>query len=156
MISKDSKEFGNFLKELRNKKGLTLTELAEKLGMSQPYLSQIENGKKGIPSPGVLGKLADPLGVTYIELMTKAGYMTKELLSIHVDFDESYTEEEREILRKIIGDIEEKDLYYLTNVNKFSIDYEGPYYEGPLYYKGKLLTDEQREKIHLMLKALLE
>lgn len=67
-------EFGSYLKSLRKKKGLTLTELGDLIGYSNPYLSQIENGKKGIPSPDILKKLAEPLGVSYAELMRKAGY----------------------------------------------------------------------------------
>lgn len=73
--SVDVKEFGKFMKELRNAKQLTLTELSEISDVSHPYLSQIENGKRGIPSPDILMKLSNPLGIPYNDLMKRAGYI---------------------------------------------------------------------------------
>lgn len=71
----DAKEFGSYLRQLRNKKNLTLTELGDLIGYSNPYLSQIETGKKGIPSPDILKKLSVSLEVDYGTLMYKAGYL---------------------------------------------------------------------------------
>lgn len=71
----DSKPLGEYLKAQRKKQGLTLVELSKKSGVSQPYLSQIENGKGGIPSPEILFKLTNPLGLTHAHLMIKAGHM---------------------------------------------------------------------------------
>ena len=68
--------FGSYLKEKRKAKGLTLVQLAEQVGVSHPYLSQIENGKKSSPpSSDVLIRLAFPLGVPYEELLSKTGYL---------------------------------------------------------------------------------
>ncbi|WP_158232715.1 helix-turn-helix domain-containing protein [Sporosarcina sp. P17b] len=68
-------EFGAYLKSLREQKSLTLTELGDLIGYSNPYLSQIENGKrKAMPSPELLGKLSEALGVSYFDLMSKAGH----------------------------------------------------------------------------------
>lgn len=64
---------GKHINHLRNLKGYTLVQLAELSGVSNPYISQIENDKF-TPSPEILKKLADPLGVSYIDLMEKAGY----------------------------------------------------------------------------------
>lgn len=71
----ENKEFGQYLKKLRKIKGITLTELGEMVGYSNPYLSQIETGKRGTPSPEILAKLSGPLGVSYEELMIEAGYI---------------------------------------------------------------------------------
>jgi len=68
-------EFGDYLRQLRTAKGLTLVELSKASSVSQPHLSNIENGKRGIPSPDILKKLAGPLGVSYSELLSKAGYL---------------------------------------------------------------------------------
>jgi transcriptional regulator with XRE-family HTH domain len=68
-------EFGEYMKSLRKSAGLTLAELGEKLGLSHSYLSQIETGKKSIPSPDILKKLAELLGKNYVELMDAAGYL---------------------------------------------------------------------------------
>lgn len=74
----DAKEFGRYLKSLRDEKKLTLTELGKRIDYSNPYLSQIETGKKGIPSPKLLKLLSKELGVDFEELMFAAGYITGE------------------------------------------------------------------------------
>jgi len=55
--------------ELRQKKGVTVTELARRAGVSQPYLRQIELGIKRNPSAAVLQRLAKALGVTVADIM---------------------------------------------------------------------------------------
>lgn len=74
----EAKDFGLFLKRLRNEKNMTIRQLELYSKVSNAYLSQLENGKRGIPSPEILDKLSKPLGVSYEELMEKAGYITKE------------------------------------------------------------------------------
>lgn len=71
-------EFREYLKQLREAKKLSFRKLEALSGVSYTYLSQIENGSRGVPSPDVLKKLADPLGVSYKELMTAAGYLGRE------------------------------------------------------------------------------
>jgi transcriptional regulator with XRE-family HTH domain len=78
LMDEKALEFGQYLKELRKKKGLTLTELGDQIGLSNPYLSQIENGKRGIPTADLLEKLAKPLGVHFITLLDKAWKIKKE------------------------------------------------------------------------------
>lgn len=68
-------EFGKYLQQLRLDKGLSIRQLASLSKVSHSYLSQVENGVRGIPSPDVLKKLAQPLGITYEELMQAAGYI---------------------------------------------------------------------------------
>lgn len=46
------------LRRLRKNKDLTLCEVAEMTGLSQPYLSELENGNKNNPSLSTLQKLA--------------------------------------------------------------------------------------------------
>jgi transcriptional regulator with XRE-family HTH domain len=68
-------EFGHYLKSLRKDKGLTIRQVELYSGVSNAYLSQLENGKRGIPSPEILRKLSDCLDVPYEELMKNAGYL---------------------------------------------------------------------------------
>ena len=49
------------IKAWRKYRGLTLVQLAEKCGLSQPYLSQLENGQKEA-TVGTIKKLAKALG----------------------------------------------------------------------------------------------
>jgi transcriptional regulator with XRE-family HTH domain len=85
-------EFGSFLKELRIKQGLSMRELSRRSGISQAYISQIEMGKKGVPSPEQLLKLAPHLDVNYMELMKAAGYVIA---------DDNFTNEEIEFLKQL-------------------------------------------------------
>lgn len=68
--------FGPFLKSIRKSKNLSIVKLAEMSGVSNPYISQIENNKF-IPSIDVVTKLAKSLNVDMIELAQKAGYLSE-------------------------------------------------------------------------------
>jgi transcriptional regulator with XRE-family HTH domain len=57
------------LREKRLKKRLTQTELSRRSGVSQPYINELENGKKVNPSIIILSKLANALGTTVSELL---------------------------------------------------------------------------------------
>ncbi|ARC32105.1 MULTISPECIES: helix-turn-helix domain-containing protein [Bacillus] len=69
--------FGEKLKELRVNKGLTVNQLALYSDVSSSQISRIENGKRGIPKPETIKKLAEALQVHYEELMEAAGYVEK-------------------------------------------------------------------------------
>jgi transcriptional regulator with XRE-family HTH domain len=71
----DKNEFGEYLRKLRNKRNLTTNQVELYAGVSNSYISLLENGKRGIPSPEILRKLASLYRVSYDELMTKAGYL---------------------------------------------------------------------------------
>lgn len=81
MEKEKEKLFGQYLKELRNERSLSLRQLEKLSGVSNAYLSLVERGKKGIPSPDILKKIYVPLGVTYDELMERAGYISSDLRS---------------------------------------------------------------------------
>jgi len=65
---------GSYLKQIRKQQNLTLRMVEEKTGISNAYLSQLENNKILHPSPSVLHKLAECYGISYEHLMTLAGY----------------------------------------------------------------------------------
>lgn len=71
----EANEFGLYIRNLRNEKEMTIRQLELYSGVSNSYLSQLENGKRGIPSPDIIKKLSQGLKVDYNELMIKAGYM---------------------------------------------------------------------------------
>lgn len=56
---------------------LRQVEDATEKQVSNAYLSQIENGKVGRPSPNILYALADLYGVSFEGLMERAGYFIK-------------------------------------------------------------------------------
>lgn len=67
--------FYDKLKDMRKLKGFTIRELADRSGVSAAYISQLENGNRGVPSPEVLMKLSEGLNTSYSELMEIAGYL---------------------------------------------------------------------------------
>lgn len=56
------KEFAALLRERRETAGLSRSKLATLAGVSQPYISQIENGQRGEPTERYKRKLAAVLG----------------------------------------------------------------------------------------------
>lgn len=66
-------EFNKYIKKLC--KGKSLYKLSKDTGVSRTYLFYITKGERGVPSPKMLKKLSKALGVTYEELMKKAGYL---------------------------------------------------------------------------------
>lgn len=73
-----AENFRRYLRKTRKDKKLTLRQIEVYSGVSNSYLSQVESGKRGIPSPDILEKLAPILKVSYEELMREAGYLHKE------------------------------------------------------------------------------
>lgn len=59
---------GNTIKELRESRGLTQAELAERIGVSSKTVSKWETAK-GLPDISLLQPLAQALGISVIELM---------------------------------------------------------------------------------------
>jgi transcriptional regulator with XRE-family HTH domain len=72
-----SASLGQYLKTVRQAQGLTLRAAEESSGVSNAYLSQLENEKIAKPSPNILYKLAELYGTSYEDLMGKAGYIVR-------------------------------------------------------------------------------
>lgn len=96
------KEFGEYIKALRKEKKLSLRELGKQSGISNAYISQIENGIKGVPSISVLKSMHKALGVSYSEMMEQAGY------AVFFDGEEKIKklEEELDLAKKKIKELE--------------------------------------------------
>ena len=60
---------GDNTARIRKEKGLTQEALAEKSGLSQQYISGLENGRRN-PTIVTLYELANALGVSQIDLVT--------------------------------------------------------------------------------------
>ena len=55
--------FGERLRELRRRRGVTLRELAAALHLSAPYLSALEHGRRGRPTDGLVHQLCAYFGL---------------------------------------------------------------------------------------------
>lgn len=75
--------FGNYICSLREKKGLSQSELGEKLGVSNKAVSKWENGG-AYPSTELMLPLAEVLGVTIEELYRAVTESKKEKAKLHL------------------------------------------------------------------------
>src|SRR3546814_17731200 len=77
LVSKTVETLGDYLKEQRTTAELSLRQLAEQAGVSNPYLSQIERGLRK-PSADVLQQLAKALRISAEQLYIRAGILSLE------------------------------------------------------------------------------
>src|SRR6476661_2708339 len=70
-------QLGDYLREQRTASRLSLRQLADQVGVSNPYLSQIERGLRR-PSAEVLQQLAKALRVSAETLYVRAGILDPE------------------------------------------------------------------------------
>lgn len=91
---------GQRIRELRERRGLTLDDLVSRSGVSKGFLSEVENAKRGLSAENVL-KIATALGasVDYIlrgEVQTyarqEAVTIPPELASVAAELNLSYRE----------------------------------------------------------------
>jgi transcriptional regulator with XRE-family HTH domain len=78
MTENAATELGRTLKSVREMLGKSLKGVAEPAEISPAYLVKLERGEVTSPSPHVLHRLAEVLGVEYLELMRLAGYVVPE------------------------------------------------------------------------------
>lgn len=69
------RNFGEYLKDLREKQRMSLREAERESGVSNAYIAQIERGDRPPPSPDILRKLAPVYKITVKELLEAAGYL---------------------------------------------------------------------------------
>jgi len=76
-------EFGKFLKEQRELKGLSAREFAKVVGVSASYICQIEGGKAtSFPSEKVLVKISDIFRMDKDILLAMTGKVSSDVLDI--------------------------------------------------------------------------
>ncbi|CAH0122016.1 hypothetical protein PAE9249_04553 [Paenibacillus sp. CECT 9249] len=115
------KEFGLYLKNLRQSKHLSLTAAARKANISHGYLSQLESGSKGVmPSPEILRKIASALETPITELMYHAGYLPFYDPQIELD-DTQFNQENINNGRELTYIVDQPDC---TLYSKYLTDFE--------------------------------
>lgn len=108
------KTVGTILKEARELKRLTLREVEIQSGISNAYLSQLENDKIKKPSANTLYKLSDLLDIDFDDLMVAAGIVEKKKESSHstaqfaFSADQNVTAEEAEELLRYLKFMRER------------------------------------------------
>ena len=76
-VGKTVESLGDYLREQRIAAQLSLRQLAEQTGVSNPYLSQIERGLRR-PSAEVLQQIAKALRISAETLYVRAGILNPE------------------------------------------------------------------------------
>jgi transcriptional regulator with XRE-family HTH domain len=104
-VSERAQGLGDFLREQRRGAQLTLRQLADQTGVSNPYLSQIERGLRK-PSADVLQQLAKALRISAESLYVRAGILEPsdsdgQAVQSAVLADPALTERQRQVLLDI-------------------------------------------------------
>jgi len=76
-VGRTVESLGDYLREQRVSSRLSLRQLAEQAGVSNPYLSQIERGLRR-PSAEVLQQLAKALRISAEQLYIRAGIVSPD------------------------------------------------------------------------------
>lgn len=101
--SSDSQDIGSFIRAQREAAQVSIRQLAERAGVSNPYLSQIERGLRK-PSAEVLGQIARGLRLSAEVLYAQAGILELKQGSPVRDAiltSPDLTERQREVLVEI-------------------------------------------------------
>jgi XRE family transcriptional regulator, master regulator for biofilm formation len=103
---------GKRIRQLRQQKGYSISELANLADVSKSYLSQLERGLQNNPSLQFLVKLSTPLDSS-IDYLLKDMKMPKRL-------NEELDEEWKELIRQAIEDgMKKEDLHEYCRYIKF-------------------------------------
>ncbi len=103
VVSSAAQDIGSFIRTQREAAQVSVRQLAEKAGVSNPYLSQIERGLRK-PSADVLNQIAKALRVSAEVLYIRAGILepgdTNEVRDAIVT-DTAITERQKQVLLDI-------------------------------------------------------
>lgn len=103
VVSTAASDIGSFIRAQREAAQVSVRQLAEKAGVSNPYLSQIERGLRK-PSADVLNQIAKALRVSAEVLYVQAGILepgtTSEVRDAIVT-DGAITERQKQVLLDI-------------------------------------------------------
>jgi transcriptional regulator with XRE-family HTH domain len=102
-VSNAAQDIGSFIRAQREAAQVSVRQLAEKAGVSNPYLSQIERGLRK-PSAEVLSQIAKALRVSAEVLYVRAGILEPAESSAVRDSiitDTAITERQKQVLLDI-------------------------------------------------------
>ena len=100
VVSNAAQDIGSFIRSQREAAQVSVRQLAEKAGVSNPYLSQIERGLRK-PSADVLSQIAKALRVSAEVLYIRAGILepseSNEVRDVIIT-DTAITERQKQVL----------------------------------------------------------
>jgi transcriptional regulator with XRE-family HTH domain len=119
VVSTAAQDIGGFIRSQRELAQVSVRQLAEKAGVSNPYLSQIERGLRK-PSAEVLNQIAKALRVSADVLYVRAGLLEPSEPSGVRDaivMDTAITERQKQVLLDIYTSFREQN-EALNNVDE--------------------------------------
>ena len=104
-------DLGSFIRDLRENAQVSVRQLAERSGVSHPYLSQVERGLRK-PSADVLSQIAKALRISAEVLYVRAGILEpsdKSQVRDAIVTDTAITERQKQILLDIYASFAEQN-----------------------------------------------
>jgi transcriptional regulator with XRE-family HTH domain len=102
-VSTAASDIGSFIRDLRENAQVSVRQLAERSGVSNPYLSQVERGLRK-PSADVLSQIAKALRISAEVLYVRAGILEpseKSQVRDAIITDTAITERQKQVLLDI-------------------------------------------------------
>lgn len=151
MASLNVGNLGEFLREQRRNAQLSLRQLADAAGVSNPYLSQIERGLRK-PSAEILQQLAKALRISAETLYVQAGILDERRdpdgLEVHsaILTDPALNEKQKQVLLQIYESFRKENGYSsdLERAAGLDIDHAGPDVDDAGADVGQAGTDGRR------------
>lgn len=111
VVSNAAQDIGSYIRAQREAAQVSVRQLAEKAGVSNPYLSQIERGLRK-PSADVLNQIAKALRVSAEVLYVRAGILEPSEASEVRDAivnDSAITERQKQVLLDIYASFRQQN-----------------------------------------------
>lgn len=131
-----NKLFGPHVRQLRQERypDVTIADFAESVGITGPYLSNIENCKVPPPSDVVVKAIAEKLEVDSDSLLAMAGYLDPEL-ALHLNPLDKDARNVLKFLRFMRGK--------LSGSNKYTMEELAAYLIGRVLEERRKLTNKE-------------
>jgi transcriptional regulator with XRE-family HTH domain len=95
------------IKENRRKNGLSQDKLAEKAGISTPFVAMIEVSRK-FPTPDVLDRIANALNIKTWQLFAVSPPLDEEMERLHLDIVKDINQVVANAVKKAIEEYADK------------------------------------------------
>lgn len=120
---------GDNIKKLRIKQKISAKQLSELTGLTQAYLSMLENNKRKNPSAETLQKIADALGVSVNEFFDERDTSSEDNIKL--------TQKDKKDIKKALN----------QTLNQLENSQDG------LMFDGEPIDDETRELLRISLES---
>ena len=154
MEKKEYENIGDYIRRIRNEKGISINELVKQSGVSKGYISQIENNKFS-PSLDIVRKLSNALDTDFYELAWRAGLYTDEEIE-EVRYKRNYYDSMTPEEEAAYFERENQEMLIEEYRKQEYPDVKELLSQSTVFFGGKSLNNENRELAVKMLELLFE